>query len=177
MKSPNPIYCLGACGPRCAGRRGECRQAVPEPPVIPAALPDVGIPSPRDGPFLRELQPDEMGLPILAAAAGLVLASLLPPSSAGKTMLRRRGLEATGSGALPGEGHSLPQGNGGLRAPDAGWGAPGPPPWGDAGGCWRAGERRGARMPCHRCSGLDAALWWGHPDAQSAWSRGISGYL
>lgn len=83
---------------------------MPELPEVPAVLPGTGIPSCRDVPISWELQLDEMGLPMLAAAAGLVLASLLLPSSAGKMMLQRRGLEMIGSGALLGPGHRLAQG-------------------------------------------------------------------
>lgn len=65
------------------------------------------------------LQLDEMGfwaegaahIPLLAAAAGLVLASFLPPSSAGKMMLQRRGLEMPGCGALLGAHLSLGAGH------------------------------------------------------------------
>lgn len=86
------------------------------PPMVPAALPSVGIPFPVMPP---ELQQDEMGfwaegaahIPVLAAAAGLVLALLLPPSSAGKMMLQRRDLEMTGCGALTGACHSLAAGH------------------------------------------------------------------
>jgi len=73
-------------------------------------LPGVGIPSPRDVPTHWELWPDELGLLVPPGAAGLVLASLLPPSSAGNVMLPRRDLEGMGSGALPGAGHGLAAG-------------------------------------------------------------------
>lgn len=103
---------------------------MPELPAVPAVLPGTDIPSCRDVPISWELQLDEMGLPMLAAAAGLVLASLLLPSSAGKMMLQRRGLEMIGSGALLGAGHGLAPGHwwaqgtqrraGGTRTPTLG---------------------------------------------------------
>lgn len=80
--------------------------------MIPTALPGVGIPcSGRVPEETRILGEGAAPLPVLTATAGLVLASLPPPSSTGKMMLQRRDLEMMGFSALLGEGHSLAAGH------------------------------------------------------------------
>lgn len=87
--------------------------------AAPVALPGVGIPCPRRVPeemrtlgfgFGRILGEGAAPLPVLTATAGLVWASLPPPSSTGKMMLPRRDLGMMGS--LLGEGPCLAAGHG-----------------------------------------------------------------
>lgn len=120
--------------------------------MIPTALPGVGIPCPRRVPEeMRILGEGAAPLPLLTATAGLVLASLPPPSSTAKMTLQRRDLEIMGFGALLGEGHGLAAGHSIGRHLDATLGT-----FQRVLGCEERGED---------------ALW------KSSWSRGISGYL